>query len=500
MAKHASMILDRNVAVSAVDDRLFSSFIEHLGRAVYGGIWEPDADCADEDGFRTDVLELVRALKVPMVRYPGGNFVSGYDWRDGIGPRSERPRRIDLAWRTIEPNLIGTDEFARWAGKAGCDIMMAVNLGTGNMKDALALLEYCNIEGGTYWSDKRRENGSDKPYGIKTWCLGNEMDGKWQTGHKTPDEYARIAAETARAMKQLDPSIELVACGSSNGKMATFPEWERRVLTECYDDVDYISMHQYFGKTADGTPEFLANSVEMDRFIRATIAAADYAKAVTRSKKEMMISFDEYNVWYHTRKADDELMKTLRIAPPLLEDIYTHEDALLLGSMLITLLKHADRVKIACLAQLVNVIAPIMVRGGKAFRQTIYYPYMHVSTMARDGVVLLPIVSSPKFSTPSFESADEVDAVAVWHEAEGFIDVFAVSKSAESVELELSGSWNKLSVASWSEMTAPLDETNSELGEKVFPREAIRRAQAGRRISLTLKPYSWNAIRIKTEE
>ncbi|MGN0906184.1 MAG: alpha-N-arabinofuranosidase [Bullifex sp.] len=470
MIKKASMVIDRNLPVSAVDGKLFSSFIEHLGRAVYGGIWEPESGKSDEEGFRTDVLELVRELKVPMVRYPGGNFVSGYDWKDGIGPREKRPKRIDLAWRTIEPNLIGTDEFARWAKKAGSEIMMAVNLGTGTMKGALDLLEYCNIEGDTYWSDLRRGNGSKEPYGIKKWCLGNEMDGKWQTGHKTPSEYARIAAETARAMKQLDPAIELIACGSSNAKMATFPEWERIVLTECYDDVDYISMHQYFGKTEDGTPEFLANSVEMDRFIKATVAACDYAKAVTRSKKDMMISFDEYNVWYHAKSADDEMMKTLRTAPPLLEDIYTHEDALLLGSMLITLLKHSDRVKIACLAQLVNVIAPIMVRGDRAFRQTIYYPYMHVSTMARGGVVLCPIVSSPKFSTPSFEAVDLIDAVAVLHEEEGTVTVFAVSKSESPTELDITSSWGKHAVISHIEMTAPLDAVNSENGETVAPK------------------------------
>lgn len=496
MGKKAELIIDKNVPVSVIDERIFSSFIEHLGRAVYGGIWEPNSPLSDSEGFRRDVLDLVRELNVPMVRYPGGNFVSGYNWKDGIGPRENRPKRIDLAWRTIEPNLIGTDEFASWAKKANTSIMMAVNLGTGNMQNALDLLEYCNIESGTYYSDLRCKNASKEPYKIKTWCLGNEMDGKWQTGHKTPSEYARTAAETARSMKMLDPSIELVACGSSNSKMATFPEWERIVLSECYDDVDYISMHQYFGKTANGTPEFLATNVEMENFINSTIAAADYVKAHVRSKKTMMISFDEYNVWYHAKGQDNELMKTLRLAPPLLEDIYTHEDALVLASMLLTILKHSDRIKIACLAQLVNVIAPIMVRNGKAFKQTIYYPYQQIASLARGGVVLYPILKSTKFSSPSFSDVNDVDALCVYHEEKKEAVIFAVNKANVALDLSITSSWDKVKPISFSEMTSDLDDVNSENETKVYPKER----GINDSLSFTLKPYSWNVIKLKVEE
>ena len=291
----ARLIADRDMKKAAVDRRIYSSFIEHLGRAVYSGIYEPGHPEADENGFRKDVIRLIRELDVPYVRYPGGNFVSCYRWEDGVGPVAERPARLDAAWKTLEPNTFGLDEAAAWAKAADTKLMMAVNLGTRELQDAVNLLEYCNIDAPSKYAQMRKDNGHKDPYGIKLWCLGNEMDGKWQTGHKTPEEYARIAAETARAMKRVDPSIELVACGSSGSNMATFPEWERIVLTEAYDAVDYISMHQYYDNYDDDAPSFLAASTDLDRFIKTVITAADYAKAVTRSSKTIGISLDEWS-------------------------------------------------------------------------------------------------------------------------------------------------------------------------------------------------------------
>ncbi len=500
MSTKAKLTVIKDVEVGAVDERLFSSFIEHLGRAVYGGIYEPDSPTSDEEGFREDVLKLVNSIKVPMVRYPGGNFVSGYRWEDGVGPKSERKSRIDLAWRTIDPNTIGVNEFASWAKKANTDIMMAVNLGTRGMQEALDLLEYCNIPSGSYYSDLRAKHGHKEPYGIKTWCLGNEMDGPWQTGHKTPAEYSRLAAEVGRAMKTLDHDIELVACGSSNSKMPTFPEWEKTVLSEAYDVVDYISMHQYYGKTADGTPAFLANSVDMDRFISSVVSTMDYVKAAKRSKKTMMISFDEWNVWYHNKQVDNEIMENnpWSIAPPLLEDIYNAEDALLVGSMLITLLRHADRVKIACLAQLVNVIAPIMVTEGKAWRQTIYYPYQAVSVLARGCKVLYPILQSSKYSTPSYEGVDTVEAIALYNEEESRVIVFAVNKDTEAnAEFDIDLSYFKKIVSfAHQEMAAPLDAVNGPDKENVYPVFTKTATVEGSCIKAKLKKASWNVFSI----
>ncbi|GAE32269.1 alpha-N-arabinofuranosidase [Halalkalibacter hemicellulosilyticusJCM 9152] len=305
--KKAKMVVDKEFKIAEIDSRIYGSFIEHLGRAVYGGIYEPNHQNADEHGFRKDVIDLVKDLQVPIVRYPGGNMVSAYNWEDGVGPKEQRPRRLELAWRTIEPNDVGTNEFVDWAKNVNSEVMMAINLGTRGIDAARNFIEYCNHPGGTYWSDLRKEHGYEQPHNIKTWCLGNEMDGSWQVGHKTADEYGRLAQETAKAMRLVDPTIELVACGSSNSKMPTFPQWEATTLEHTYEQVDFISLHQYFGNPDDDSENYLANALEMDHFIKTVISTCDYIKAKKRSKKQMYLSFDEWNVWYHSHQADKEI-------------------------------------------------------------------------------------------------------------------------------------------------------------------------------------------------
>src|SRR5581483_4871564 len=269
--------------IGEIDPRIYGSFIEHLGRAVYNGIYEPEHPTADEDGFRRDVLDFVRELRVPIVRYPGGNFVSGYNWEDGVGPRDQRPRRLDLAWRSLETNAVGVNEFAAWARKANSEVMMAVNFGTRGIDAAREFVEYCNHRGGTKWSDLRISHGIREPHRFQLWNLGNEMDGPWQVGAKTADEYGRLACETAKVMKAVDESIELVACGSSARTMDTFPQWEATVLDHCYERVDYISLHQYFGNRTGDTRHFLAESVGMEDFIKTVAATCDFIKAKKRS-------------------------------------------------------------------------------------------------------------------------------------------------------------------------------------------------------------------------
>ena len=505
MSKKSFLAVERNLVLSAIDRRLFGSFIEHLGRAVYTGIFQEGHPSSDEDGFRKDVLELVRELDVPIVRYPGGNFVSNFFWEDSVGPLSERKPRLDLAWRTLETNRIGLDEFCRWAGKAGTDVMMAVNLGTRGISDACNLLEYCNVDASSRYASMRRRNGHADPYGIKLWCLGNEMDGPWQHGHKTAYEYGRLAAETAKAMKGLDPSIELVSCGSSNANMPTYPEWERITLSETYDLVDYISMHLYFGsERLDDMPSFLANSREMDDFIRTVTSACDYVKAVKRSPKTMNISFDEWNVWYHAKAHDDDKMANdpWTVAPPLLEDIYNFADALVVGTMLITLLKHADRVKVACLAQLVNVIAPIMTsKDGKAWRQTIFHPFRDASAFTSGGKVMYPISHGSRYSSKYFENVDTVESVAVLSGDEEIVTILAVNRDMEDtveLEVDLRSFGDKASVVFQSEMAGfSLDQVNGEDAEIVHPSQVRTAKVNGGKIVIPLKKTSWNVIRIQ---
>ena len=501
--KKAKMVLDRSYRLSKVDERIYGSFIEHLGRAVYDGIYQPGNPLSDEDGFRKDVIDLVKDLKVPIVRYPGGNFVSSFVWEDSVGPVAQRPKRLDLAWRSLEKNKVGINEFSRWARKAESQVMMAVNLGTRGIADACNLLEYCNHPSGSKYSDLRISHGVKDPLGIKVWCLGNEMYGPWQLGHKTMEEYGRLAEETAKAMKIIDPSIELVSCGSSNLEMPTFPQWEAVTLERDYDYVDYVSMHNYYGNKKNDTADFLACSDDMDTFIRSVIATCDYVKAKKRSKKQINLSFDEWNVWFHTIDSDQNLMDKhpWQVAPPLLEDIYNFEDALVVGLLMITLLQHADRVKMACLAQLVNVIAPIMTEqgGGKAWRQTIYYPFMLTSRYGR-GTVLQPVLSSPAHDTAAHENVADVVSVAVWNEETEEVSIFAVNRNmAEEVELatDVRSLEGYRLVEHIVLENTDMKAVNSAEKEDVAPKAVSRSSLEDGVVNSLLKPASWNLIRLK---
>ena len=397
MMHEAQLTLDRSDVIGTTDPRLFGAFVEHLGRCVYGGLYEPGHPTATKEGFRGDVLELVRELGATIIRYPGGNFVSGYDWEDGVGPVDERPRQLDLAWLTIEPNTFGTNEFMDWCRQADLEPMLAVNLGTRGPDGARRLVEYCNFPGGTKFSDMRRRHGWEAPHGVKFWCLGNEMDGPWQMGSKTATEYGRIATEAAKLMRIIDPSIELAAVGSSGRNMPTFGAWEREVLEHTFDHVEFISLHTYLNDYAGDTPAFLASSDRMDGFIEEVVAIADAVAEARGSAKRIHLSFDEWNVWYRTRRGDDRKEPGWPIAPHILEEVYTMKDALAFGGMCISLLNHADRVKCACLAQLVNAIAPILTEtGGPAWRQTIFWPFADFANLGR-GTVLKARVESPAY-------------------------------------------------------------------------------------------------------
>lgn len=495
----AKMILNSDYIIGEVDKRIYGSFIEHLGRAVYGGIYEPGHPTADNLGFRRDVAGMVKELQVPIVRYPGGNFVSGYNWEDGVGPVDKRPSRTELAWMTIETNAIGTNEFCKWAREVETDVMMAVNLGTRGADAARNLVEYCNHTEGTYWSDLRRAHGYSKPHNIKTWCLGNEMDGPWQICHKTAEEYGRLACETAKVMKWVDPTIELVACGSSGSGMATFGQWEATVLEHTYEQVEYISLHTYYGNHNNDTPNFLASSMDMDAFIKSVVSICDYVKAKKHSKKKISLSFDEWNVWFHSNDADKKIDRW-SIAPHQLEDVYSLEDALVVGSMLITLLKNSDRVRIACLAQLVNVIAPIMTEnGGSAWKQTIFYPYLHASVYGR-GTVLNHVMRSPKYDSRDFTDVPCIDAAAVISDDNNQITIFAVNRDIENniiFEVELNG-LGKFGVVEHIVMeNSDVKAVNTvQNPNNVVPRSNGNAIIDDGNVKAALNKLSWNVIRL----
>ena len=492
--KKAKIAVYPEFTVGNVDKRLFGSFIEHIGRAVYNGIYQPGSPFADEDGFRKDTLELVRETKVPIVRYPGGNFVSGYRWEDGIGPKEKRTPRLERAWASVEPNQVGLDEFCRWAEKAQTEVMMAVNLGTRGAEDAGNIVEYTNVKSGSYYSRLRCENGREEPYNIKLWCLGNEMDGEWQMGHKTAKEYGRTAAEAGRMMKMTDPSIELVACGSSSLTMPTFGAWEYEMLGECYDIVDYVSLHQYYGNQSNNYYDFLSNSAAMDEFIQKVISVCDAVGAKKKSRKKLMLSFDEWNVWYHSNEQRHNYQRW-SVAPAILEDVYNLEDALLVGSMLITLMRHADRVKVGCLAQLVNVIAPILTSDTGAWRQTTFYPYAQASEFGR-GTVLNTAVTSEKYESRNGD-IPYLDSIAV--DCGDYITVFAVNRCLDE-EMLLEADFRAFgdryvishSVLTHDDIKAVNTEENPDNVKPISGDAAVKDGV----LTAKLPSKSWNVIRL----
>ena len=497
----AHLTIDPQRTVGTINRRLFGSFVEHLGRCVYDGIYEPGHPAADADGFRTDVLELVKELGVSTIRYPGGNFVSGYRWEDGVGPQADRPRRVDLAWHSTETNEVGLDEFAKWIEKAGSELMYAVNLGTRGVQEALDVLEYANVRSGTRLSDWRVANGRTEPYDIGMWCLGNEMDGPWQLGHSTAENYGTVASMTAKAMRQLDNRVELVVCGSSNAQMPTFGTWERTVLEHTYDDVDYISLHAYYEEKNGDLASFLASATNMDHFIETVVKVADEVKAERGSEKTINLSFDEWNVWYIERYHNVDKIIDIEqwpVAPRLLEDIYSVADAVVFGNLLISLIRRSDRVTSASLAQLVNVIAPIMTEpGGPTWRQTTFFPFAETSRLAQ-GVSLEVDLVSDSYDTEVYGTVHSVDAVATHDAQTGATAVFLVNRSqdeAATVTIDVAG---LPSVAVRAAVTLADDDVYAKntLAEQervgLAPNDSV--VIDGGTLTITLPPVSWTAL------
>jgi alpha-N-arabinofuranosidase len=507
--------VDLGTTVADVPRRLFGTFVEHLGRCVYTGIFEPGHPTADAAGFRGDVLELARELGATVVRYPGGNFVSGYRWEDGVGPVDERPARLDAAWHSIETNRFGLHEMAGWARAAGLELMQAVNLGTRGIAEAADLLEYANHPGGTELSDRRRRNGAEAPFDIRLWCLGNEPDGPWQIGHRTADEYGRLAAETARYLRMVDPRVELVAAGSSGPDMPTFGEWERTVLRHTAGLVDHVSLHAYVEETDGDAASFLGSGAALDRYVEDVAAIIDEVGAEVAvegtATREVGIAVDEWNVWYLSRWNDAGKDAVVggdwRQHPPLLEDAYTATDAVVVGSLLISLLRHADRVRVANQAQLVNVIAPIRTEpGGPAWRQATFHPFALTAANAR-GRVMRTAVEAPRVPTPRHGPVAVVDAVATADDAGG-VSLFAVNRSTTdgvrlAVDLAAAGV-APLAVTSADTVTVPPGgdrlAVNTADHQPVVPRP-LEGAQCvpvrgGSRLEATLPPVSWTVFRL----
>jgi len=518
MAQRAALSVHPAHQVGPVRRRTFGSFVEHMARCVYTGLYEPGHPTADADGLRGDVLELTRELGVSTVRYPGGNFVSDHRWEDGVGPREERPRRHDRAWHSTETNAFGLHEFMTWAERAEVEPMYAVNLGTRGMQEALDVLEYANAPAGTALSDRRVGNGRAEPFGIRMWCLGNEMDGPWQIGHKPAAEYGRIAAETARAMRREDEDLELVACGSSFPSMPTFGAWEQAVLEACYEDVDMVSAHIYYREEHGDQASYLAVADDLDAYLDAVVAAMDHVRTLRRSEKRLMISLDEWNVTTngHGDAGSVPAGDDWPVAPRFAESTYSAQDAVVVGSLLICLLRRTDRVAAAAQAQLVNVLGPIRTTpGGPAWRQTIFHPFALTSRHAR-GQVLRGAIDSPTVTTERFGEVAALDATCTWDEESGELTVLAVNRSAaDALELTVPrdgfdgpggpGGPGDGSAEEGFELVEalvlheddPYAVNTAEEPDRVLPRPLEEVHLEGRSVTAALPPISWAMVRLR---
>jgi alpha-L-arabinofuranosidase len=493
------IFIDSRRTIAPLDRNVFGSFLEQLGRAIYEGIYDPGSKLSDSNGFRKDVMQAIHQLGVPIIRYPGGNFVSGYNWLDGVGPKQDRPRVLDKAWNSMNSNQFGTNEFMTWCKAVGTQPLMGLNLGTGTPEEAAALVEYCNVDKGTKWSDLRRKHGYPEPYNVKNWCIGNEMDGPWQIGHITATEYGLRAQDTARQMRYVDKSVQLIACGSSGPFMPTYLEWDREVLEQCYDYVDGLSLHRYLGnndETGGQSSKFVAMNLSMDRQIGETLAVCDLVRGHKRSPKKLWLSFDEWNVWYRARSGA-AVDGNRQEAPHLLEEVYNLEDALLVGGMLNTLLRNADRVKIACLAQLVNVIAPIMTNKNGLFRQTIYYPYSWALQYAQ-GRVLNVVVDSPTYDVAGMDAAPYIDAAATVNPEDGKTALFILNRDlSKARQIEVVWEDNPASRVIVSQVLTgdDLKAVNGfDAPERVKPQALDKPSTANGRTKFEVPPRSYTVV------
>lgn len=490
----AKVFLDTNRTIASISPLLFGGFAEHMGRCIYEGIYDPGSPHADSNGFRKDVLAALREQSYTVIRYPGGNFLSGYNWLDGVGPKERRPRRRELAWQSTETNQFGTNEFMGFCKVIQAAPMLAVNMGTGTIQSASDLVEYCNVPGGTYWSDLRASHGHRAPHDVRYWCVGNEMDGPWQIGHLDAVEYGKKALEAAKMMKWQDPTIKTVLCGSSNDSMPTYPEWDRTALEITWEAMDYHSMHYYINNREEDTASYLASAVRLERFVDTLEGTLRYVKAKQRSKHDVYLSWDEWQVW---NSLGDPMLGNWTEAPHLAEDIYNLEDALVVAQWLNVFLRKSHVLKIACVAQIVNVISWLQTCDDRLLKQPSYYIFKLVSNLAC-GEALDVLVNAPMVETKQYSAVPALDVSASYDNETQRGAIFLVNRDQnEAVNTNLVWENEKtLRIEkAWQLAGSDPKEFNSwdepnRLVTKAVPGPAVKDGQA----TMQFPPLSFTAI------
>ena len=494
----AHIFIDTNRTVAPISPLLFGGFVEHMGRCVYEGIYDPASPLANENGLRTDVIEALREQNYSIIRYPGGNMLSGYNWLDGVGPKTQRPRRRELAWQSIETNQFGTNEFMQFCKAIDVAPMLAVNMGTGTIQSAADLVEYCNVAGGTYWSDLRTNHGFSEPHNVRYWCVGNEMDGPWQIGQLEASAYGKKALEAAKMMKWMDPTIKTVLCGSSNDQLPTYPEWDRTALEIAWEHMDYHSMHYYTANHNDDTTSYLASAVAFERFVNTLEGTLRYVKAKRRSKHDVYLSWDEWQVWYSQL---DLVQGNWAEAPHIAEDVYSLEDALVVAQWLNVFLRKSNVIKIACVAQIVNVISWLHTRSDGLLKQPSYYPFKLVSNLAC-GDALDVHVKAPVIETKQYDAVSALDVSASYHVEAEMGAIFIVNRS-QTETLTTNIEWQDIKSTqiekAWQMAGDDPKACNSwEAPDRVVAKEITKPVMDNGRCTINLPPLSFTVLSTRT--
>ena len=476
--------------ISDIDPKIYGNFLEHLGRCIEGGVFDEGSPLADANGYRRDVLDAARKMNVTLLRWPGGNFSSNYDWRDGIGPRDQRPRRLEMAWGTVESNRFGTHEFLQYAEMLGAEPYFCANLGTGTWQEAQQWVEYCNSAEDTAMTRLRKQNGRAQPWKVTYWGLGNEMDGPWQMGHRSAEDYGKFALEAAKLMKWTDPSVKLVAAGSSNfGPGSDWTGWNRTVLEYLKRHADYLSLHTYVGNRDNDFGEFLASSVELDNRTKTAEGIINAALSGEPGNHRIYIAWDEWNVWYRARGSKERGRR-------ILEEHYNLEDALVVATFLNSFLNHSHIVKIANMAQMVNVIAPIFTSEKGMFLQTIYYPLQLFASNSR-GKALELMVASPKYATKRFGDVAYLDTSAAYDQGTLVLNVVNRHPS-QAIEAEIQVEDKQFSgPVEVSEVNGPDIKAENSFDAATVRTVKKTASAAGRKFTYRFAPHSYTMLKTR---
>jgi alpha-L-arabinofuranosidase len=486
----ARVKIDTERVIGDIDPRLYGNFVEHLGRCIDGGIFDEKSPLSDANGYRKDVLDAVRRLKVSILRWPGGNFSSNYHWMDGTGPRDRRPPRLEMAWGTVESNRFGTHEFLQYAEMAGSEPYICCNLGTGTWNEAQEWVEYCNSSEDTAMTRLRRQNGRQQPWKVKYWGLGNEMDGPWQMGHRSAEDYGKFALEAAKLMKWTDPGIQLIAAGSSNfGPGSDWTSWNRTVLEYLRQHADFLALHTYVGNPQNNFADFMASSVEIDRRTKTAEGIIDAALSGQPGNRKIYIAWDEWNVWYRARGSKERGRR-------ILEEHYNLEDALVVATFLNSFVNHAHIVKIANMAQLVNVIAPIFTNDKGLFLQTIYYPLQLFADNTK-GKALELFVDSPKYKCARYDDVPYVDVSAAWENGSLVLNVVNRHET-QPIEITFEAEDKQFSgPVSVSEVNGPDIKAENDFGKTTVQVAGRSATPEGRNLRFRAAPHSYTMLKAR---